>query len=164
MVTICATGHRPDKLFGYNLHIPKYKSMIQLVEDTLIKENCNAVWTGMALGFDTIVAIAVLRLKKSGYNIDLNCAIPCQNSTAKWVNKEDIARFNDIIRMADHSIVVSDMPYQQYLLQVRNQYMVDHCDKVLALWDGSPGGTLNCINYAKKVKKPIIYLPFNKEE
>lgn len=44
------------------------------------------------------------------------------------------------------------------LFQQRNQWMVDRADAVLAVWDGSPGGTANCVNYARKVGKPITII------
>lgn len=33
--------------------------------------------------------------------------------------------------------------------------MVDHADKVLAVWNGSTSGTLNCIKYAEKLGKSV---------
>lgn len=36
--------------------------------------------------------------------------------------------------------------------------MVDDCDSLLALWDGSSGGTKNCLDYARKKGKPYINL------
>ena len=35
-----------------------------------------------------------------------------------------------------------------------------YCDLVLAFWDGSSGGTGNCVRYAGKVGKPIENLWF----
>lgn len=43
-----------------------------------------------------------------------------------------------------------------WLMQKRNEYMVDLADRVIAVWDGSKGGTANCIKYAEKVGKEII--------
>jgi hypothetical protein len=34
--------------------------------------------------------------------------------------------------------------------------MVDHADMVIALWDGTSGGTANCVNYAKAQHKQIV--------
>ena len=41
-------------------------------------------------------------------------------------------------------------------MQKRNEYMVDLTDKVIAVWDGSKGGTGNCVRYAEKCGKEII--------
>jgi uncharacterized phage-like protein YoqJ len=43
-------------------------------------------------------------------------------------------------------------------MQKRNEYMVDKCDKLLAVWNGTTGGTHNCIKYAKSKGKEIILL------
>jgi nucleoside 2-deoxyribosyltransferase len=46
--------------------------------------------------------------------------------------------------------------------------MVDNCDTVVAVWNGTSGGTKNCIDYAKKQNKPVAnlyksYLELNKK-
>lgn len=36
--------------------------------------------------------------------------------------------------------------------------MVNNSDIVIAVWNGSKGGTGNCVNYAKMQKKEIIVI------
>lgn len=55
----------------------------------------------------------------------------------------------------DHIIYVSPPGYAKWKMQVRNQWMVDNADMVLSVWDGSEGGTKNCIDYARKKSKII---------
>lgn len=44
----------------------------------------------------------------------------------------------------------------------RDMIMIDECDVLLAVWDGTPtGGTYNAIQYALKKNKPIIYIDEN---
>ena len=38
---------------------------------------------------------------------------------------------------------------------VRNKQIVDACDCVMAIWDGSSRGTMHTIRYARKMNKPI---------
>lgn len=52
--------------------------------------------------------------------------------------------------------LVSDEEYKPWLMQKRNEYMVDLADKVIAVWDGSKSGTANCVKYAEKTGKGII--------
>ena len=66
--------------------------------------------------------------------------------------------YRHILGLADTIKLVSDEEYKPYLMQKRNEYMVDHSDKVIAVWDGSKSGTKNCIDYAKKVGKDIIFV------
>lgn len=34
--------------------------------------------------------------------------------------------------------------------------MVDNSDFVIAVWDGTKGGTANCVRYAKKLNKELV--------
>ena len=111
---ICITGHRPDKLYGYNLNNPRYKELFKRFKELLIENNCTEAITGMALGADMLFALAVIKLKQE--------------------------------------------EYKPYLMQKRNEYMVDQSDKVIAVWDGSKSGTYNCIKYTKKQNKEIIVI------
>jgi hypothetical protein len=43
---------------------------------------------------------------------------------------------------------------------IRNQYIVDACDIVLAFWDGKSHGTANTIEKARKAKKPTFIIYF----
>lgn len=43
-------------------------------------------------------------------------------------------------------------------MQKRNEWMVDRIDELLAIYNGTPGGTKNCIDYAKKLGKPITII------
>ncbi len=40
----------------------------------------------------------------------------------------------------------------------RNKWMVDNCDLLIAVWNGTSGGTANCVNYAKSINKQIIII------
>ncbi len=154
---ICVTGHRPNKLYGYNLSDPRYIKMKDELKNILIQNNCDEAITGMALGVDTVFALAVLELKLEGFSIKLHCAIPCKNHGGLW-NKESVDLYNNILKKADYVKLVSNESYQPWLMQKRNEYMVDLADKVIAVWDGSPGGTCNCVKYARKKNKEIIQL------
>ena len=152
---ICVTGHRPNKLYGYDITNPKWVELKEKFKTLLINNNCTEAITGMALGVDTVFALAVLELKAIGYKIKLHCAVPCKNHSSKW-NRESVDLYNKILLKADIIKIVSDEEYRPYLMQKRNEYMVNISDKVIAVWDGSNSGTANCIKYAEKCNKEII--------
>ena len=54
--------------------------------------------------------------------------------------------------------VVCEGSYAPSKMQERNEWMVDRCDKLIAVWDGSAGGTGNCVKYAESVGKDIFYI------
>lgn len=153
-MTIAVTGHRPDKLFGYNMNDSRYLTLKDMMKDYLREVGCTDAYSGMALGIDQLFAIATLQLRNEGLPIKLHCAIPCQNHSSKWPNSSKIF-YNKILAKADEVVMVSDEPYKPWLMQKRNEYMVDRADIVLAFWDGTNGGTKNCVDYAKKVGKKI---------
>lgn len=152
---ICVTGHRPNKLYGYNINNKQWAELKEKFKVLLIENNCDEAITGMALGVDTVFSLAVLELKEEGYDIELHCVIPCRNHSCKWA-KESIDLYNDILSKADTVRLVSNEEYKPYLMQKRNEYMVDLADKVIAVWDGSKSGTGNCVRYAEKCGKDII--------
>ena len=154
---ICVTGHRPNKLYGYDLSDLRWQRLKEKFKQILKENNCDEAITGMALGVDTVFALAVLELKEEGYNIKLHCAIPCKNHSCKWM-KESIDQYNDILSKADVVKLVSDEEYKPWLMQKRNEYMVDLADKIIAVWDGSKSGTANCVEYAKSKGKQIIQI------
>lgn len=154
-IKIAVTGHRPNKMYGYDLSNERWGLLKEKFKQILVEQNCDEAITGMALGVDTVFALAVLELKDEGYDIKLHCAIPCRNHSCKWP-KESVDLYNRILERADTVTLVSDEDYKPYLMQKRNEYMVDETDKLVAVWDGSTGGTGNCVNYAKKVGKEII--------
>lgn len=152
---ICVTGHRPGKLYGYNLSDYRWQKLKEQFKQILKENNCDEAITGMALGVDTVFAIAVLDLKKEGYDIKLHCAIPCRNHSCKW-STLDRKRYDVILSVADIIKLVSDEEYKPWLMQKRNEYMVNLSDKIIAVWNGSKSGTQNCIKYATKLGKEII--------
>jgi uncharacterized phage-like protein YoqJ len=56
----------------------------------------------------------------------------------------------EVVNVTDYDIFPGAWVYQK-----RNEWMVDHADEVVAVWDGTSSGTANCVAYAKKVGKPV---------
>lgn len=147
---ICGTGHRPDKLGGYGDDIKIKLQSIAI--DWLTKNNTDGVISGMALGWDQALACAAISLR-----IPLLAALPFKNQDCKWPRKSQ-QEFKSILERASKIVIVSEGEFSSKKMQIRNEYMVNNCDLVLALWNGSSGGTANCIQYAKSIKKPIVNL------
>lgn len=116
----------------------------------------------MALGVDMDFAETVLDFKAQyDFPISLECAIPCPNQTLKWASTE-IARYNKILGKADKITVVNAYYFSACML-VRNRYMVDHSDTVLAIWNGEEsGGTWQTIKYARSKNKKIDIIHIDK--
>ena len=145
---IAGTGHRPDKLGGYSDVV--HDRLVTLASDMLVAMRPEKVISGMALGWDQALAKAAIIS-----DIPFVAAVPFVNQQAKWPQQAQ----NYYAWLAKHAaefIVASEGGYAAYKMQVRNKWMVDHCDAVLALHNGSEGGTFNCLKYAEARGKPIV--------
>jgi uncharacterized phage-like protein YoqJ len=87
-------------------------------------------------------------------------ALPCDGWGDQWTSITARERHRALLHKAKEIHVVSPGPYKPWKMQRRNEWMVDHCTRLLAVFDGSPGGTYNCLAYAAEVKRETIYLPW----
>jgi uncharacterized phage-like protein YoqJ len=153
---VAFTGHRPDKLpdkkTGYKLPNPTYLKVCRQIQSTLQELQPEKVISGMALGVDQWAAFIAHKLK-----IPFIAAVPFINQESKWPTSSQ-GTYNKLIKLAAEVVIVSDGEYSAQKMQTRNEWMVDHCDKLIAVWDGSDGGTGNCVKYAKSKDKEIIYI------
>lgn len=146
------TGHRPHKLGGYNLPNPTYNYVCKKIESIILEQKPDKIISGFALGADQWFASIGLKL-----NIPIIAAVPFLGQESVWTEKQKQIYFK-LLSKVEKTVVVSEGSYSAQKLQIRNEYMVDNCDKLIAVFDGSNSGTLNCINYAKSQNKEIIYI------
>ena len=134
------TGHRSDK-------IEDARRVRQAIHASLIEAEPDIVVCGMANGFDLYGGHAACNL---GFKVW--AAKPWAGHKPR---KDDVAIYDSIIMFADKVIDVTD--YDKYpgpwVYQKRNEWMIDRGTHVLAYWDGSPGGTNNCLKYNRETRK-----------
>ena len=147
----CFTGHRPDKMEqGEN----EIKPLLEKAIDNAIENGYVTFITGMAMGVDIWAAEIVLERKKTNPNLHLICALPHPGFEKPRSLAEKI-RFNKIIKNADLVKEINDH-YFRACYQVRNEWMVEHSNLVIAVFNGQKGGTLNTIRYSER-KKVRVY-------
>lgn len=147
---IAGTGHRPDKLGGYNERTSR--KLKRIAYDFLASEKVSFVITGMAQGWDQALAEAAYALE-----IPYHAYIPFRGQEYMWPDMAQ-EKYKEILKHAFNITTCSAGEFSAKAMQKRNEMMVDDADLILAMWDGSTGGTFNCIKYAEKVGKPIINL------
>lgn len=171
MLTVNVTGHRqivpaghmgprwPDQSEEVKDH--HQKVMWRVAEILGYWQEHNGLETcisGMALGADTLFAKAVIRMKRMGWPVKLIAAVPFAGQESRW-NAGAKAEFHRILQEADQTVTVSEGSYAPWKMQVRNEWMVNHSDFVLAIWEGTQkGGTWNCIKYATSKGKQVWHL------
>lgn len=150
MITISVTGHRPAKLGGYS---PTAQSRLIAFANHLVREIVPARFevsqyiTGMALGWDMAIAEACV-----ANNIPFIAAVPCEGQSNIWPAASQ-AQWTRLINHAARVEILAPA-YSPTCMNDRNRWMVDHSDRVVALWNGTPGGTANCVNYAISINRP----------
>lgn len=149
---VAATGHRPDKLGGYGDQAST--NLVALAVDAIndLANNCDPrdfVISGMALGWDMAVAEAACI-----WGVPFHAYVPFEGQESRWPIKSQ-RLWKRLIDRAAKVVVCSGGGYAPWKMQERNKRMVDDADLILALWNGSDGGTANCVNYAQQRGKPI---------
>ncbi len=141
----CFTGHRPDKM---ELGEKEIKPLLEKAIDDAIADGYVTFITGMAMGTDIWAAEIVLERKKTNKDLHLICALPHPNFESRRSLIEKM-RFNKIIKKADIVKEINDH-YFTGCYQVRNEWMVDRSNLVIAVFSGNKSGTKNTVDYAMK--------------
>lgn len=151
MQRVCFTGHRPEKLTRHEKAIKKdlEKEIRQAVAGGL-----NVFITGMARGVDIWAAQIVLMLRDEGYDVKLMCVCPYEGFERGW-NQEWQKAYREILAAADFVKYVCE-GYNRTCFQARNEWMVNHSARVIAVFNGEKSGTKNTIDYAMKVGVPVV--------
>lgn len=157
---IAITGHRPNKLGNdYDLTSSltariKAGILVQLsiiCSEKHVQMKDLTFITGMALGIDTLFAIMAIN-----YKIPFIAAIPCSDHSSKWIDKS-VKIYKEILENPLCTVkMVYNGSYNHSCMQERNIWMCDNCDLLIAVFDGTPGGTANCVKYAKSIGRDII--------
>lgn len=151
--TVCFSGHRV-------LHDPKdeVEKKLETAIRQCITDGAEIFMTGGALGYDTLAALTVIRLRNEYPRIQLVLALPCptEQQTIKWTQKQK-DEYNNILNQADEVQILSEQ-YTDSCMLDRNKYMVDNSGKLIYYLRSARGGTGYTVRYAKKQSIELIEL------
>jgi len=142
-LVIAATGHRPAKL-GARRRLDELP-VASVAYAFLATLRPDRVISGMARGWDLIVAEQCLRLK-----IPLVAAVPGSphDQTAHW-DYSDVSRYQHVLHQAAHVEIIPATVLNTAAYHARDRWMVDHAHMMLAAWNGSGSGTGYTVEYAR---------------
>lgn len=159
-ITCCFTGHRPEKLpWGDNENdsdCMALKRRISRAVLELYERGCRHFISGMAKGADLYFAEIVLALREIHPDMTLEAAIPCPTQADRW-RAEERERYQAVLRRCDLETVVQQH-YDRYCMLRRDRYMVDRSSVLLAVYNGSSGGTRYTIGYAMDHGVEVVML------
>ena len=155
MTIIMVTGHRPTKLGGYNLNTAKNvaikNAVIKILTQIKSEHNDVQVVTGMALGFDQIVAICCNEL-----SIPFIAQIPFPGQESRWPDQSQ-KEYLELLKTASTKLYTTkEIPQNNreasQILMKRNSDMIniDGVIGVISCWDGSKSGTSDAITKTKR--------------
>jgi uncharacterized phage-like protein YoqJ len=124
------------------------KPLLEKAIDDAIADGYVTFITGMAMGTDIWAAEIVLNRKKTNKDLHLICALPHPNFESRRSMTEKM-RFSKIIKKADIVKDINDH-YFTGCYQVRNEWMVDRSNLVIAVFNGQKSGTKNTVDYATR--------------
>lgn len=141
----CFTGHR---------RIPESDGLWirrRLREEilSLAEKGVTGFLTGGALGFDTMAAQEVVRIRAMGVpTLRLTLVLPYVGQESQW-SERDASVYRGLLRQADQ-VVYMGQEYRKGCMFQRNRYLVDHSAYCICYQVKDRGGTAYTSRYAQE--------------
>ena len=155
-----------EKIIGVTGHrnLPKFSQIrlcVQEVISGLAQQTGRLiVLSPLAEGADRLVATEVLRLPNSSLRVVLPLEI--EEYRKDFKSPASIAEFQDLLDRAELVKVLAPAENREMAYKSVGRYVVDHCDFLIALWDGNEthkqGGTAEIVTYARNKHKPLCWI------
>lgn len=153
MTILGVTGQRPKSLGlkGFDANHPVWLDAYDFVARSIDDYGATRLVSGGALGFDMIAGKAAV-----DKGIELELALPFEGYAGEDKSVSDVWAENSVrklrwlIKHSAEYYYVCEPGYAPWKYQVRNEKIVERSDYMVALWNGEPGGTGNCLKAAQK--------------
>lgn len=154
LVSVAITGHRPHKLGGYGVNPLSAWVSDELrvaLEMTLLEHDRIEVMSGMAQGTDQKAVWEAVALRKlyPGRLIRIAGFLPVPTQADKWP-KAAKDHWKHLLDNYVDEVHTTAREYQVWVMSHRNKTMIDRAGLVVAVWDGTDGGTKDAVDQAKR--------------
>ena len=150
--TCCVTGHRdlPQKEIG------RVKAALRREIDSAVADGFTRFMSGVAEGVDQYFVEIVMEKQKDDPSLELIAVIPYQKRLDSLRAKR---RTYEMLEACADVVVIQEKCHPS-VYSHRNRYMVEHSDRVIAVYDGrEKGGTVRTIRFAHQMKKVLREIP-----
>ncbi len=150
MSVCCFTGHR-------TLEDPQ--ALHRTLDDVLeqcVAQGYREFRCGGAIGFDTVAAQAVVRIRERYPTVRLVLILPCGDQDKYWSPQEK-AVYQQLLTAADEVKVLSEHYYRGCMF-ARNRALVNGSQLCICYLTKPSGGTKMTVDYAKKQQLTILNL------
>ena len=150
--TCCITGHR-DINIDETAHV---KDALRREIEKAVNDGFTVFLSGFADGVEQHFAYIVLELQNENPDLKLIAVLPYRKRVESLRQKEHTNALLD----ACAEVVVIREEYHPNVYSQRNRYMVEHSDRVIAVYDGrEKGGTVKAIRFAHQFRKELREIP-----
>lgn len=164
-IVIGVTGHR--RLADESALAKRVRETLQRIEERLPRLTHTpivfTILSPIAEGADRLVVHEVLNLDDAK-RPQLEVALPLKKTDYEKDFETDESK-QEFERLLSRAHRVVDLPYTRNRNEAYEQvgrYVVDHCDVLIALWNGKPaagrGGTAEIVDYARRSGCPLFWI------
>lgn len=149
--TVCFSGHRPEKLpDNGNISsqtVKALRSMLLNEIESSVKDGYTDYIVGMARGIDLWAGEMITELICKGEHLNLIAVFPyrgyekCYKGYELWASNRILSHASEILYLNEQ--------YYRGCMKERNEYMVDHSSRLIAVVDNMRSGTGQTIRYAR---------------
>jgi hypothetical protein len=157
-LTIGVTGHRKlDDPAGISAQAHQ---VLEHIHHSAAPATTLCALSPLAEGADRIVASEVLRFPGA----ILEAALPLAKADymKDFATSESRAEFESFLARANRVIELPPAPSRNDAYFNVGVYVVDHCDIIIAVWNGKPatgrGGTGEIVEYARQRHRPLCWI------
>lgn len=150
--TACCTGHR--KLA--KAIIPKLTQELDETISRLVAQGISIFVNGGAVGFDQLMAAAVLRRRETDHDVKLIIFQPCRDQDARW-RLEDQLTYRRLLNAADRTVCLSEQFYQGCMF-ARNKVLVEISSVCVAYCTHGRSGAGQTVRLAREQGLMVINL------
>ena len=151
--TAAFTGHRSIPA----AELPTLIARLDVAIAELVNQGVVFFGSGMARGFDTIAAQAVLKVKATKPAVKLIAVLPCYDQDSKWRDFER-AEYRCLLDAADKVVYVSKQPYFDGCMALRNRHLVENSGVCVAYKAYERSGTGQTVRMAREQGLRVINL------
>ena len=153
--TLFFTGHRN----AYKTEGARDYEALEKAIASFIDKGYKYFISGGAIGFDTMAAECVLKLKRKGACVSLIFMLPCREQDIKWSEWER-KKYRKLLAEADRVIYIQEH-YTRTCMYERNRAMADASSACIAYCTKRSGGTAYTISYAIQKGIPVVNIALN---
>jgi hypothetical protein len=157
MVTIGVTGHRI--LADLEKITDGVDEALRIIGEAFPGQPLSVI-SSLAEGSDRLVVRRALAHPRTGLIVPL--PLPRSDYVTDFPSQGSKTEFTSLLERADEVIVMPPSPSREQAYAAAGTYVLDHCDVLIAIWDGEPsqgsGGAGDIVAQARQRGLPVAWI------